>query len=537
MHKLLKPQNLIFIILTALALFFRLYNYPNFLFFIYDQGRDVQKIKTIVDGDLTLIGPTSGLEGFFLGPMWYYVGIPGYVLSNGSPYGIALWYIFLGSTALLFFYWLVKKLFPQSHVWQIVAYALLTLIPGSVLGTTFIWNPLISIPIMAVVLLALIKVRESRMWLFIAFFLLGLVLHSEFAYGVFLIPTLFVLIFWLRQRAQIVDYLIAVSALGITFLPQLLFELKNNFLMTKSLLQGVVSGENSISFFKLWSSRPLQLFDATRELLFGGSKAGSIFTLIALIAIIIGIHTAWKKRQFAWQIVSLMAVIPYVGFMLWRGNHGNFFGYYITPHFIFLILLCVYGLTQLKQSPLIKRFNQQLRTQLTTYAPVIVVTIFAVVSWMFISDTIIFPNNQAGMKVIDQATTRTMALIQQDANAWSSLPTTQPYSISVKTFTPNYLTAQYDYMMWWRTNQNQTPMPHTQAREEDTAVYVILEPDREIPEKRLVPWYEPIMKNRIRIRREKVGILTLETWVKAEFALQYGLSEYQENIREKMCWE
>ncbi len=73
-----------------MAVFVCFYNYPNFLYFINDQGRDALKLQSIVSGDLTLIGPTSGLAGFFLGPLWYYVGVQGYILSKANPYGISL---------------------------------------------------------------------------------------------------------------------------------------------------------------------------------------------------------------------------------------------------------------------------------------------------------------------------------------------------------------------------------------------------------------------------------------------------------------
>ena len=67
-------------------------------------------------------------------------------------------------------------------------------------------------------------------------------------------------------------------------------------------------------------------------------------------------------------------------------------------------------------------------------------------------------------------------------------------------------------------------------------VYIIVEPDREIPEKRFLPWYQKVTENRVRLRKEKVGILLLETWANADFALQNQLAIYQENITEKMCW-
>ncbi len=60
----------------------RFFNLSESLYFTYDQGRDAYAIQRIVHGDLTLIGPTTGLEGFFTGPAWYYAGVPPEIYSG-----------------------------------------------------------------------------------------------------------------------------------------------------------------------------------------------------------------------------------------------------------------------------------------------------------------------------------------------------------------------------------------------------------------------------------------------------------------------
>ena len=231
---LLKPffrsEYVLWFFLFLLAIFVRFYNYPNFLYFINDQGRDALKLQSIVKGDLTLIGPTSGIGGFFLGPLWYYTGVPGYIFSQGSPYGISLWYIFVASLALPFFYLLCKQFFPKNLFWQLLGFALLAFLPGSINGSTAIWNPLLSLPLMGVAIYALIKAKNSRIYLASAFLLLGFVLHSEFAYGIFILPTLFLLIFWIRKKFSLIDYVVAGTMVVLTLVPQALFELKNNFM-------------------------------------------------------------------------------------------------------------------------------------------------------------------------------------------------------------------------------------------------------------------------------------------------------------------
>lgn len=525
----------VFALIMFLAIIFRFYNYPNFLYFIYDQGRDAQKIKTIVEGDLTLIGPTSGLEGFFLGPLWYYVGVFGYVLGSGSPYGISLWYIFVACLALPVYYLILKRLFPDNENWQIIAFALLSFIPASINASTFIWNPLLSLPLMALAIFSLLLARKSRLWLFLSFIFLGFVLHSEFAYGVFLIPVLFLLSFWIRKKFSILDYLSIILAMIITLVPQIVFEIKNNFLMSRSLLNGVLNGDNSISFSHLLSHRPMQLFYATRELIFGNNNSASIMTILAIIIIILGIVQIWKKKIYEWQIISIVAVLPYLGFMFWRGNHGNFFNYYMTPHFILLILLLVYGISEFKNSKFLQNINKHYREKFFEIFSISFITILAVFSWMNISNSIISPVNEAGIRTIDTATRTIIDYIELDKEAVLNMTNTQ-YDFSVATFTPNYLTAQYDYMMQWRSRLLNKDIPNTQIKETDDVVYLIIEPDREIPEKRFSPWYAKATTGRVRVRKEMEGVLLLETWVKPEFVLKNGFVLRPDNVRDMMCW-
>lgn len=54
--------------------------------FDWDQNRDYQKVSAIVSGKLTMLGPVAkGDSGFYLGPLYYYLLVPGFLLSGGSP--------------------------------------------------------------------------------------------------------------------------------------------------------------------------------------------------------------------------------------------------------------------------------------------------------------------------------------------------------------------------------------------------------------------------------------------------------------------
>ncbi len=532
--------------ITVAAIFFRFYNSENVLFFIYDQGRDAWALQSLAAGDLTLIGPTSGLQGFFLGPFWYYIGLPGFLLTGGSPYGIGLWYVALTCLAFPLYWQISKKLFPNQTVWQLSLFALLCFVPGSLHGSLFIWNPLLSIPLLAAAIWCLFQARKSVVFLGVAFLLLGLMLHAEFAYGVFLIPVLFVLIFWIRQRFALRDYCVAAVAIGVTILPQAVFELRNDFLMTKALVAGILGGQDSVSLLQVWRTRPLQLFTATQDLLVGNLPGG---VLIAAVAVgLIGWAFYWLRAhartlltadtRYFWQLIGVIAVTPFVGFLFWTGNSGNFFSYYITAHFIVLAPLLLLGAKTLLQLPLFAGLTKQTRNTMAIVIPAVLVASLLTFSWQSLAQRVIWPHNDASMRVIDQATELVLDWEAHDRQRIESArPDLLPYTSATVTYTPNVYTAQYDYFLHWRSSEREQRVPNTQLQDEHALVYAIIEPDRELPERSFIPWYQRVTAERVLVRRVHMGVLVLETWARPELVLDASVFEpYQPAIGELLGW-
>ena len=76
--------------------------------FTHDQGRDLLAADSILRGNATLIGPTTGLAGLFHGPLWYYLLAFLSFLGQGDPKiileGIILLFLVLNMAFLLFVY-------------------------------------------------------------------------------------------------------------------------------------------------------------------------------------------------------------------------------------------------------------------------------------------------------------------------------------------------------------------------------------------------------------------------------------------------
>lgn len=528
---------LLFFLTLGVFLVLRLWNLPNFLYFIYDQGRDAAKLAEIASGQVTLIGPTTGLEGLFLGPLWYYVGVPGFILSGGSPVGIAAWFILLSAVAFPFFWWLNKVLFWQqpkgnkkeptsqrqlSVLFGWLCLVLFVILPGSIVSSTTIWNPLLAAPLMSAALYSFWRVRAAtQKWLWLAngFFCLALTLQSEFAYAVFYLPVLFLAIPWMTKRIKWTDFVTAGMAVGVTLVPQLLFELRHQFIMTNSLLRSLGDPSKTVSWSRQLAQRPIQLFGVTMDFFLAGKE--NVWAQVAVLGVIaIGVAAtlwfSWQLRKlrtgtaqvsarlYLKQLLCLFAIIPYPFYLFWRGNDGNFFSYYITPHFVFLVPLFVLGLEYLTMRLWALRWGKLVAGVGVTVL-LLPVVMSSVSHWV---GTIYAPVNRAGLRAMETAVETAYSLAAPQRSATLIL-------------TPNVYSVHYDYLFQRYADQAMKydqdyviRPPRTVPQPDDTQLILVIE--------QWGPQMSDYVKEQRRhltagMQRQRVvlsGMITVEEWVK-----------------------
>lgn len=500
-----------------LAAAVRFLNLPRTLYFIWDQGRDAVMLQRISSGDIVLLGPTSGIAGFFLGPLWFYAGLPGYILSNGNPYGIAVGYMLLASVALPLYWLLAHRLFPK-HKWVARGLATgLALISGSIHGSIFIWNPLISLPLVAGAVYCLLRAREHRAWLTAGFFLFALTLQSEFAYAIFFLGPLVLMIPWMRnwtkQTREWRDFVYPAMAGAVTLIPQVLAELKTNFAMTKALIAGMQNTDHQVSWGELWSTRPFQLFDAVRLQLVNNIPYSNFWAALLLICAVAAIVAIWKNSESArssesssarfltsyeWKLVTILALLPFIFFMFWRSNYGYFFEYYITPHFILVLPLIAGGLTILAESRL------KILKQKISLLPLALALTLPLVwgSWHTISTEILFAENNAGLRRMIEAADQVLNWQQEDGLQQGT----------VLVYTPNIQTEHHDFVMQWRAKQRDMAVPITVKQAEIETWYLLMEPPAKGKEVLFERWYLEKTAGGTKTREMQVGSMRLETW-------------------------
>lgn len=134
-----KKDSYILIAILLLAAFLRLYNIRDYLTFLGDEGRDVLVVYGILHGHFTLLGPTSSVGGFFLGPVYYYMIAPFLWLFQYDPVGPAVMVALFGVATV----WLVYKVGTEFFCREVgyIASILFAISPLVIDYSRSSWNP------------------------------------------------------------------------------------------------------------------------------------------------------------------------------------------------------------------------------------------------------------------------------------------------------------------------------------------------------------------------------------------------------------
>lgn len=243
--KFLKIEQFsLFIILLINSLFKIPINGQGFFAFTYDQGRDLLKVAQIIfDHHLTLIGATTGLQGVFYGPWWYYFLSPILFLSDGNPQGVANFFGFLSILTIVFLYILLKKITNSPLLAFSLAFVAST--SGSwMFAPTIIWNTSLT-PILLIAFFYFIdKIINTRQSTSLYFFLLGaitfLIMDSELPFGLMLSLYLLIAVFLFRKIFYKKQLLLSILGLAIILLPRIVFDIRHNFLISRSIISYLI---------------------------------------------------------------------------------------------------------------------------------------------------------------------------------------------------------------------------------------------------------------------------------------------------------
>lgn len=356
---ILSKKQFLLVILFAilmLAAFFRWYKAVQLFEFGHDGDLYSWMVKDVlVNHHLRLIGQETSSKGIFLGPLFYYLIIPFFLLTNMEPTGVVYLGIILGVLTTFAFYLTFKSLFNQT-TGLIAAFLNASLIDRINYDRWIVPTVTGSLWEIGYLYCVLSLTKGNFKILLLLGLLVGLIWHINLG----LLPLLICIplaIFLSKKLPIKKDWLMFLAGVLLSSIPLIIFEIKDNFGQTRALFasfftnqgggQGLfklthvlseISG-NIISLFTQDMSRSFPLgLGLILVLLIAGlflTKSNllnkkMLFVIYAWIALVVVFFTVSSKIISEYyfhdlEIVFLTIFILVLSFLYQKGKAGKLF--------------------------------------------------------------------------------------------------------------------------------------------------------------------------------------------------------------------
>lgn len=236
--KIIKPNPYLLLLglILIIALFFRSYKLVDWFEFAHDGDLYSWIVKDIlVDGHSRLIGQQTTAPGIFIGPLFYYMLIPFFILTKMDPVGAVFPITIIGVLTVASYYFVFSRLF-NKEIGLLTAFLYATLlslvyfdrrvVPSTPTNLWLIWY-----------FFTLIMIARGKLNVLpLLGFLIGLIWHIHIALLPALAPVPLALI--LSKKLPTIKQLsLFVAGLFLPSIPFIAFELKHNFVQTISFIK------------------------------------------------------------------------------------------------------------------------------------------------------------------------------------------------------------------------------------------------------------------------------------------------------------
>lgn len=453
------------------ALFVRIYKTGTTLGFYFDQGRDAMEIWELWhSGDIFLIGPTTGIAGIFRGPYYFYLIAPIYLLSGGDPVWPANFLAATTVLAIATLYYLGYKVMDRTT--GLFAAIIASFSFYIILSSRWLSNPtpMLLLSMLFVWSLFLISEGKRKAWVAVAL-LSGLSLfHFGSSGEFFYFPAILLFAVWsvLRRDRQLGGFpklkiiLFSLLAFGFTVAPLVLFDFKNDHLLSKNIYNFIFEKESFKTDFMTVFTERLDFYKVVfLDRIFPTSSRLSTF-LLAFIGVSLLYYIPEILKNTKAKIVMLLLLSPIIGLLFFQGNEGNIYDYYMTGYFFIFILFFAYILRNIWK---------------TIPGKAIVIVFF----YAFLSANLPIVSS----KIRDNADGPTTILFRNQKQAIEYIYTDAAgESFNVDVYVPPVIPHAYDYLMTWYESM---PGYSGNVEEQVPLLYTLYELDPPHPE-RLEAW-------------------------------------------------
>lgn len=333
MNKILK---VLFFILILLSFSFASWYVVNGdLTFSSDIARDFLLFGEITEKKFVLIGPKSSVMGLFHGPLWLYLNYPAYLIGNGNPLVVGVWWIILDAVFLVSVFFITKKLFDQTS-----AYFATTLIAlYTSFHTATFFNPIgamFTIPLFFFFFIRYLQTQKAK-YLIAHVFTLGLIIQFEMAIGIPFTILSFLYLFVRIIRSENKKHLLFFFVLLIPLSNYLIFDLRHEFLLTNSVLRYISpqSGDSTkYNYLYMLYDRVHLMISQVEFVRPDPNFRNFIVTLIFLVFL------AVQLKHNKYRQIYLSFLYFFVGFFILTFiNKGPILYFYLIPQFPLVFMM------------------------------------------------------------------------------------------------------------------------------------------------------------------------------------------------------
>lgn len=396
--------------------FLRIRNYDTA--FTFDQAREVLEIRRmVITKTPLLIGPATDIIGLYYGPFWAYFNAIPFILFGGDPLGLVKFQIFtLHIISLIIFFVLRKK----DKILAFFSASLFLFSPTAAFSVKFSWNANSAYYFAA--LFPLFIFFRSKTASFFEGLLCGVILQVEAAIGILFFP---ISLYRHINRHKKDRYLVSlIIGFFLTLIPQIIFDFRHGFLMTKSLFGEFSGGTDWLGERLSLAGMILNRFTLFRSIFQDSSFLPLLVVVLSIIlALIIGKRSSQNQNFLKTNLYLILSFLVF--FIIFPFNIRVWYLYGLVP---FAIYAFASSLTIISGRKWTKFLS------IATVAFAIALSVSSKISYLKTekghSNDLANLNNM--LIVVDKIYT----------NAGGR-------AFKVYTYTPQILDYRYQYLFWW----------------------------------------------------------------------------------------
>lgn len=215
--------------------------------FQFDHGKDSLAVLDMwLNKNPKLVGPWTSIPGLYFGPGWYYLILPSFLLGAWHP---------LSPVYLMTFLLMLQVMLAYRYLGKEEAILMATA-PLWIMISTSAWNPFPMTFISLVILIIIKEFKKSKevqsIKLFIMALVAALAFHFSTAFAIFYPILILFSLYQHRIKLDCKKILTMLVGYLIPFIPQMIFELRHNFIELRAVLAYLQSGQTqSFNFAKM----------------------------------------------------------------------------------------------------------------------------------------------------------------------------------------------------------------------------------------------------------------------------------------------